>query len=121
VKLQANASGPLAEALAEFDKRLAALEGTRTTGGGGRGGRGGAPVPAGPPDTLWRVAEVLSGLMNSMQAADVVPTTNTLNAVTSATAAASRVMSRWAAFRTMDIPELNAKLKAAGLPVLELH
>jgi hypothetical protein len=56
-----------------------------------------------------------------MQAADVVPTTNTLNAVTSATAAASRVMSRWAAFRTMDIPELNAKLKAAGLPVLELH
>ena len=63
----------------------------------------------------------MSGMMNAMQAADVEPTTNTLNALTGANAAAVQVMTRWKTFRTGDVPALNAKLKAAGLPLLDVR
>jgi hypothetical protein len=53
--------------------------------------------------------------MNAMQAADVAPTTNTLNAITAARANAARVMARWTALTTVDLPVLNAKLRVAGL------
>ena len=52
--------------------------------------------------------------MNAMQAADVAPTTNTLNAIAAAQASAARVMARWNTLRTIDLPVLNVKLKAAG-------
>ena len=99
--------------------------------GGGRGGRGGgrgelpvagadrrAAAPA--TDTLWAVSASLGALMNAMQAADVAPTANTLAAVTAAQQNAARVMARWNALRTVDLPALNAKLKAAGIPVLTI-
>jgi hypothetical protein len=53
--------------------------------------------------------------MNSMQAADVAPTGTTLTNVTSAQAAAARVMAKWTALKVVDLPALNASLKAAGL------
>ena len=58
--------------------------------------------------------------MNSMQAADVAPTANTLAAVTAAQQNAARVMARWTALRTVDLPALNAKLKGAGIPALTI-
>jgi hypothetical protein len=45
----------------------------------------------------------------------VAPTTNTLNAVTAARANAARVMARWMALTTVDLPALNTKLRVAGL------
>lgn len=54
--------------------------------------------------------------MNSMQAADVAPTSATLTAVTAAQTAAARVMAKWNALKTVDLPALNTTLKAAGLP-----
>jgi hypothetical protein len=137
--VSSRAQGATAQALAEFEKRAAALEGTRpSTGGGrgggrgGRGGRGGAPAAdqptGGPPagrgaapasaDTLWATVTALSGVMNAMQAADVAPTTNTLNAITTAQTNAARVMARWTALKTVDLPALNVKLKAAGVEEL---
>lgn len=59
--------------------------------------------------------------MNAMQAADVAPTTNTLNAVKAAQANAARVMARWTALRTVDLPALNVQLKIAGLPTLTIE
>jgi hypothetical protein len=53
--------------------------------------------------------------MNSMQAADVAPTSATLASVNAAQTAATGVMARWNALRTVDLPALNAALKAAGL------
>ncbi len=84
--LAAKAQGPAAAALAAFEKKAAALEGQRPAagggqrggGGGGGGQRGGAAVPTPPADTLWAVASLMSGQMNSMQAADVAPTSATL-------------------------------------------
>ena len=118
------AQGAAGQALAAFEKKAAALEGQRpAAGGGGRGagggaggGRGGAPTAAQPPDTLWAVASLLGGQMNSMQAADVAPTANTLAAVNGALQASARVMARWQALKAVDLPALNAALKAAGLP-----
>ena len=57
--------------------------------------------------------------MNAMQAADVAPTTNTLNAIAAAQASAARVMARWNTLRTIDLPVLNMKLKAAGAEVVK--
>ena len=68
------------------------------------------------PDSLWAVSASLAGQMNAMQAADVAPTANTLAAVTAALNAADAVMARWASLKTVDLPALNATLKAAGLP-----
>jgi len=140
---QAQGSEAAAQALADFGSKAAALEGTRPTAGGGRGGRGGrgargaapadqpaaaapgrgvAPAPGGglgaspaaSADTLWSTTATLSGMMNAMQAADVSPTTNTLTAVTAAQASAAKVMARWRALKTIDLPALNLKLEAAG-------
>jgi hypothetical protein len=125
-----------AQAITEFEKKAAALEGTRPAAGGGRGGRGGrgAPAPEQPPpgagrgaapsaaaDTLWGTVVALSGVMNAMQAADVAPTTNTVNAISGAQLNAARVMARWRTLRTIDLPALNAKLKAGGMEPLRIE
>jgi len=113
------AQGAPAQALAAFVQKATALEGQPPAAGGGRGGgRGGAPAPSTPADTLRGVSALLASQMNAMQAADVAPTSLTLNAVTTALSVADAVMARWASLRTVDLPALNAALKAAGLPVI---
>ena len=118
-EIRGKATGAAATALDAFIKRVQAVEGTApAAGGGGRGGRGGgagAPTPAAPADTLWAVRGTLSGLMNSMQAADVAPTANTRTALTNALAVAKQVTARWTALRTTELAALNAVLKANGL------
>ena len=127
--IRASASGPAAAALDAFVQRVQEVEGTapRPGGAGGRGGRGGgAAAPAAAPpsaatpsaatvgDTLWGVRGTLSGLMNSLQAADVAPTANTRRALTTALATAKQVTARWNAIRTTELAALNATLKANG-------
>ena len=115
------AQGPAAQALAAFMQKATALEGQRAAAGagGGRGamggGRGELAAPA-APDSLWAVSASLAGQMNAMQAADVAPTATTLAAATAALNAADPVMARWGSLKTVDLPALNATLKAAGLP-----
>ena len=110
------AQGAAAQALAAFIEKAAALEGKPPAAGGG--GRGGAAGPAPAADTLWAAQALLSGQMNAMQAADVAPTALTLAAVNAALSAAEAVMARWASLRSVDLPALNATLKAAGLPTI---
>jgi hypothetical protein len=59
--------------------------------------------------------------MNAMQAADVAPTANTLAAVASAQQNAARVMARWTTLKTVDLPAVNAQLKAAGIQALTME
>jgi hypothetical protein len=117
------AEGAAARALAAFEEKAAALEGQRAApGGGGRGaggGRGGAPAAAAPAASLWTVSALLSSQMNVMQAADVAPTANTLAAVNAALQASAKVMARWRSLKEVDLPALNAALKAAGLPAIK--
>jgi photosystem II stability/assembly factor-like uncharacterized protein len=117
-KMRPQATGAVADALAMLDGKVEALEpppapSSAGSGRGGRGGRGASPAP--PADTLSGASALLTGVMNLLQGADVRPTTVQLNAIASARATAARVMGRWIAIKTVDVPALNAKLKGAGL------
>jgi hypothetical protein len=122
-KMRSQASGATADALAAFDKRVEALVGAPAGGGRGRGqgpgggGRGGAPDAA-PSETLRSAVAALSGVMTSLQGADVQPTTMQLNAIVSARAGGARVMTRWATLRTTELAALNATLKSAGMAAI---
>jgi hypothetical protein len=112
------AAGAAKAALEAFDKKVDAIAGTPATpGGGGRGGRGGGP-PAAAPETLAGVAASLGGLVNSLGSADVQPTANQANAIAMARATAARVMMRWRAILTVDLPALNGIIKGAGMDLI---
>jgi hypothetical protein len=94
------------KALADFDKKAAALE-------GGAGG-------AGMQDSLAGIGGSLVQLMNLLQAADAAPTTQAIAAVTERREALRALTAKWEAFRTKDVTALNTALKAANLPLIEL-
>ncbi len=119
------ATGAAKTALDAFDKKLEALIGAAApaAGGGGRaggggGGRGGG-APAAAPDTLTGAAASLSGLVNSLGAADVQPTTIQASAITTARTQSARVMARWTALSTTELAALNVTLKSAGLDAIK--
>jgi photosystem II stability/assembly factor-like uncharacterized protein len=126
VKLQPQATGAVAQALTDLDKKIEALEPAPPAGGGrgGRGGRGGGGGGRGAggagvaPDSLSAAATALAGVMNLLQGADVRPTTVQLNAIADARATASKAMARWASMKAVDLAAVNAKLKAAGLSTI---
>ena len=125
--LTPKASGAAAEALAAFDKKILAVAGEGGGGGGGRGrgaggggGRGGGAgaAPAGP-GTVASTGAGLAGVMNSLMGADVQPTANQVRAITEAQTAYTAAMAKWTTLRTVDLPALNLKLKAAGLEAIK--
>jgi len=106
-------------ALSEFDKKAAALEG----GGGGPGQRGGGGMgmgAAGGPETLAGIAAGLSSLMNLLQGADAEPTTQAKDAVAERLQALAALMGRWDDLKGPELAALNARLKEAGLPAVEV-
>jgi photosystem II stability/assembly factor-like uncharacterized protein len=118
------------KALADFDKMAGELEGG-AGGAGGRGGTGGpmamggpggpsGPGGAGAPDTLAGIGGSLIQLMNLLQGADAAPTTQAVAAVTERREALRAIVAKWEAFKTKDVASLNAVLKAANLPPIEL-
>ena len=114
-----------AEALADFDKKAAALEGGAGGAGGrggmgGPGGAGGAPGGAGMPDSLAGIGGSLNQLMSLLQAADAAPTTQAVAAVTERREALRALMAKWDALKTKDVAALNAVLKGANLPAIEI-
>jgi hypothetical protein len=114
-------AGDLAAAVTAFDKKVEAVIGV--PGGGGRGaGVGGGAAPGAAPGqpTLSSAAAALSGVMNVLQSADVQPTAVQLRAIAAARAAGSAALAKWTALKAVDLPSLNAKLKAAGLKAIEI-
>ena len=120
--VRGSASGDAPRRSTAFERKLDAVVGApaaggrwtrRTRWGGGAASAGGGERR--PPKRCSPSRTQLGGLMNSMQAADVAPTANTLNAVAAARAAALRVMGKWKALETIDLPAVNARLRAAGV------
>jgi len=113
---------PIAQSLADFDKKAAALEGGGAPGGGQRGGGGGGfgPGAGGGGDTLAGIGGSLTSLMGLMQAADAAPTSQVLTAVGERQKALAALMDRWKILKTQDLAALNAQLKTAGLTVIEI-
>ncbi len=101
---------------APFAARLTELEGAAGFGGRGGGGRGAAPAG---PDSLNSVAGALGGLMQSLQGADVTPTTQMTAAVADRRAAMAKLMAKWTALRTeirTKAPEVNLDATAPAAP-----
>ncbi|HUR20330.1 MAG TPA: hypothetical protein VMZ90_05935, partial [Vicinamibacterales bacterium] len=86
-------AGEVAKSLAAFDAQL--------TGAG-----------------LAAAATGLSGVMNSLQGADVTPTAVQLQGIATARRAGTVAMTTWATLKTTGLATVNAKLKAAGLAPL---
>jgi hypothetical protein len=99
---QTGASGAAATALAQFDGKAAALEGS-----------------AGGAHSLGRLGGELAGLYGTLQEADVAPTTQTLAAIAERDATLREVLARWAALRGTELAALDATLRAAGME--EIH
>jgi photosystem II stability/assembly factor-like uncharacterized protein len=93
-----NAPAAAAQALGELDRKAADLEG-----------------PAG----LGRLPGELASLYNTLQDADVAPTSQLQSAVRERNAALASAIARWRTLRTTDLAALNAQLRAAG--VAEIH
>jgi len=121
-KLRPQVMGAAVETLGMLEDQVEALEPgpERGVGFGAVPTRlGGTTAGSGPPpDSLSGVSASLAALMNLLQGADVRPTTVQVNALTAARAAAERTLAKWRAVKTVDLPALNAQLKAAGLPAV---
>lgn len=115
--------GAVFQALAAFDQKAAALEGGGGAGGqrgGGGGGAGGGGAGGGGQDTLAGIGSSLSSLMGLMQGADAAPTNQVVAAVTERRQALANLMAKWNTFKTQELANLNAQLKAANLPPIEI-
>ena len=106
------AQGPAADALASFDKKAGTIQGSSSFNFR-RGGFG-------AQDTLAGVGGMLGMLMRALQAADVAPTTQMLAAVGDGRKALETIMGRWTVLKTQDLAGLNAQLKEANLPLVEI-
>jgi hypothetical protein len=58
--------------------------------------------------------------MGLLQGADAAPTSQAVAAVTDRRQALSNLMAKWNALKTQDLVNLNAQLKAATLPAIEI-
>jgi hypothetical protein len=107
----AKLSGPLADAVSAFEKKLTAVLG----GGGGPGGFSGAASP-----TLARSSGALAGLYNGIDRADAAPTAAQLAAIEAAEKDFAAVLKQWTDLKSTDLPALNQQLKSASQPELQL-
>jgi hypothetical protein len=71
--------------------------------------------------TLGAASAALSGVMNSLQGADVAPTANQLAAMAAAKKTAAEAMTKWNTVKTIDLAAINLKLKGAGLGPLKIQ
>jgi hypothetical protein len=109
IRARAAQGTAITAALADLDRKLAALEGA----GGFRNVRG---SDAGEQETLVRLNGELSGLYEVIEGADTTPTTQAVAAVAELQKALDSPLARWQELRNRDIPTLNEQLKEANLP-----
>jgi photosystem II stability/assembly factor-like uncharacterized protein len=110
-KLTERVSGPVAEAVAAFEKKLVAvLDGAEVSRGVGAAG-----------STITAVSRALGGLYGEVDRADATPTMAQHNAAAETERRFSEVMTQWAALKKQDLPELNQQLHKANLPEIRLE
>ncbi len=100
-------SNPIAKTIDDFDKKVAALEG-RTAGLDFFGVSNREPGLAG-------LSNGFLSLMNLVEAADVMPTTQAIAAADELQRNLNEVLARWAEIKRNDVKTLNDQLHTAGL------
>ncbi len=103
----------LVEALQALDQKAAALAGSENSGRRGRG-RG---VRTAEP-TLTRLHGELGQLLETLQGADVTPTTQTVAACGDVHRALSGLSASWTELKNKDVKTVNELLRQANLPFL---
>jgi hypothetical protein len=103
-------SNPIAKTIDDFDKKIAALEG-RTAGLDFFGVSNREPGLAG-------LSNGFLSLMNLVEGADAMPTTQAIAASADLQRSLIEVLARWNDIKTKDVKTLNEQLRQAGLPGL---
>ncbi len=106
-------SGPLADAVDAFDKKLSSIL-------GGAGGPGGFGAAASPPPTLGRTSGAIAALYGELDRADAAPTDAQIAAMDTTEKDFSAVLKLWQDVQSTELPALNRQLKSAGLAELPL-
>jgi photosystem II stability/assembly factor-like uncharacterized protein len=94
-----------------FEKKLGAL----------LGASGGFFAPPSAELTLSRVSGAAGGLYQQVWGSDSEPTLSQSAAATATERESADVMKRWDEFKSADLPELNRKLRAAGLAEIQVE
>ncbi len=108
--LAKSASGPAADAVSVFDKKVAGV-----LGGGGPRGPGAAAA------TLGGLGGEIGALYGEVDRADATPTVAQVNAVAETENKLSQVLKQWKAVKESDLPALNQQLRGANLPEIHLE
>jgi photosystem II stability/assembly factor-like uncharacterized protein len=109
----AKISGPLAEALSVFDKKLTAIL-------GGPSGPGVFGASASPAPTMARSSGTIAALYSELDRSDAAPTAAQLAAIDAVEKDCAAILKLWKEFQSADLPALNRQLKSAGLKELQL-
>jgi hypothetical protein len=103
----------LAKDLTALDKQSAELEGAT------RSRFYGVPPVGKQPENLSTLNQHFAALLAIADSADVAPTTQAVAAYKEVDESSNVLRKRWSVLREREILDLNAELKAAGLPVID--
>jgi photosystem II stability/assembly factor-like uncharacterized protein len=110
-KLAGPANGPVADAIAALQKRLAAVL------VGGAGSRAAGP---GTP-TITGISGAIGALYGEVNRADAAPTSAQQNALTDMEKGFAEVEKQWVALKETDLQSLNQQLRKANFPEVRLQ
>jgi chromosome segregation ATPase len=99
---------------AELEEKAAAIEGEE-------GDYGARYLSTPEGRSLARLNGGLNALVSALDSADAAPTAQQAAMFGELTKALEEQLSGWAQLKAKDIPELNEKLKKAGLPLIDLQ
>jgi photosystem II stability/assembly factor-like uncharacterized protein len=105
----AKISGPLADGVSVFDKKLSGILGA--------GGFGAAPSAT---PTLSRTSGAIDTLYGELDRSDAAPTAAQVAAIEATEKDFATVLKLWQELQSNDLPALNRQLKAAGLTELKV-
>ncbi len=110
---QAAVKEKLAKEMAALDSQCAELEGSKQQIFFG------LPANGRQPENLSTLNQHFSAILAVADSADAAPTTQTTAAYQELQESSSALSRRWSVIREKDIPDLNGRLKAAGLPPID--
>jgi photosystem II stability/assembly factor-like uncharacterized protein len=117
--LQERAQGPLKEALAELDRKTAAIAGSGRGGGPRMGGMRGR-MSSGEV-SLTRLQGEMGALLGTLQGADATPTMQVVAASGEVRQSLAKLLARWHELQSKDLKAINEQLRPTKLPQLTLE
>ncbi len=118
LRKQSASQGSLAAAVEALDRKTAAIAGVApATSPGNIGGESAQEERT----SFLYLSSALAGLENVIESADVAPAPDAVAAFQKIQTVLRAALAQWAEIQVEDLPRLNEKLRAAGLPVLSLE